>query len=156
MGLMKSITPQDAHNSDDEDEEGVKSPETPAAEASPTESTATLPPEVQEVVVDISETKYVKKVTEIDGMSSTISPNPIIVNNSGIEGIFDIQHVIIRMLEPEKLRAAIRKSASRYQKITGTCTISRGFAMVRPSFTYEKHALKKQLDVFEVVERKVV
>ncbi|RYP39499.1 hypothetical protein DL768_010706 [Monosporascus sp. mg162] len=156
MGFIKSITPQDAHNSDDEDEEDVKSPETPAAEASPTESTATLPPEVEEVVVDISETKYVKKVTATDGMGSTISPNPIIVNNSGIEGIFDIQRVIIRMLEPEKLRAAIRKAASRYQKITGTCTISTGFAMVTVKFTCEKHTLEKQLDVVEAVERKII
>ncbi|RYP00695.1 hypothetical protein DL764_006433 [Monosporascus ibericus] len=156
MGFIKSITPQDAHNSDDEDEEGIKSPETPAAEASPTESTATLPLEVQEVAVDISQTKYAKKVTGTDGMGSTISPNPIIVNNSGIEGIFDIQRVIIRMLEPEKLRAAIRKAASRYQKITGTCTISTAFAMVTVKFTCEKHTLEKQLDVVEAVERKVV
>ncbi|RYO90246.1 hypothetical protein DL762_002768 [Monosporascus cannonballus] len=156
MGFIKSITPQDAHNSDDEDEEDEKSPETPAAEALPTESNATLPPEVQEVVVDISETKYAKRVTGTNGMGSTISPNPIIVNNSGIEGIFDIQRVIIRMLEPEKLRAAIRKAASRHQKITGTCTISTGFAMVTVKFTCEKHTLEKQLDVVETVERKVV
>lgn len=156
MGFIKSITPQDAYDSDDEDDEDVKSPETPAAAASPTESTATLPPEVQEVVVDISETRYAKKATGTDGMGSTISPNPIIVNNSGIEGIFDIQRVIITMREPEMLRADIRKAASPYQKITGRCTISTGFAMVVVNFRCEKHLLEKQLDVVEAVESKVV
>ncbi|RYP69025.1 hypothetical protein DL771_006351 [Monosporascus sp. 5C6A] len=156
MWFIKNITPQGADDSDDEDEEGVKSPQTPASETSPTESTATLPPQIQEIVVDISETKYAKKVTGTDGMGSTISPNPIIVNNAGIEGIFDIQRVIIRMHEPEKLRAAIHKAASRYQKIEGTCTISTGFATVTVKFTCEKHTLEKQLDVVEAVETKVV
>ncbi|KAK4184200.1 hypothetical protein QBC35DRAFT_65363 [Podospora australis] len=86
----------------------------------------------------------------------TISPNPIIVNNSGIEGLFDIQRVIITMIDPEKLRRQIIKAASPRDKISGWCSISTGFARVISSFACERRILERELDVIQAVEAKVL
>lgn len=86
----------------------------------------------------------------------TISPNPIIVNNSGIEGLFDIQRVIVTMIDPDKLRRQIAKAASPHNKISGWCSISTGFARVITSFACERQILEQELDVIESVEAQVL
>ncbi|KAK3348641.1 hypothetical protein B0T25DRAFT_227009 [Lasiosphaeria hispida] len=92
----------------------------------------------------------------IDNHESTISPNPIIVNNSGIEGLFDIQRVIVTMIEHDKLRARVAKAATPHDKISGWCSISTGFARVIASFSCEKRLLEQELDAVEGVESKVL
>jgi len=87
---------------------------------------------------------------------STISPNPIIVNNSGIEGLFDIQRVIVTMIDHDRLRARIAKAVTPQDKISGWCSISTGFARVIASFSCEKRLLEQELDAVEGVESKVL
>jgi hypothetical protein len=89
-------------------------------------------------------------------MEFMISPNPIIVNSSGIEGVFDIQRVIITMLQPDRLRQQVDNAVSSHQKITGWCTISTDFALVMVSFSCETRILEKQLDVINAIENKVL
>lgn len=86
----------------------------------------------------------------------TISPNPIVVNNSGIEGFFDIQRVIVTMIDPEKLRRQIAKAASPQNRISGWCSISTGFARVVTNFACERQILEKELDAVESVEARVL
>jgi hypothetical protein len=86
----------------------------------------------------------------------TISPNPIIVNNSGIEGLFDIQRVIVTMIDPPKLRRQIARAASPHDKISGWCSVSTGFARVVTSFACERRILEQELDVIESVEAQVL
>ncbi|RGP61281.1 vegetative incompatibility het-e-1 [Fusarium longipes] len=83
-------------------------------------------------------------------------PNPIIVNSSGIEGIFDIQRVIVTMIDREKLVRQVARASSPKQKISGWCIISTGFASVVVNFACEQHILKKQLDVEQAVEDRIV
>jgi hypothetical protein len=83
-------------------------------------------------------------------------PNPIIINSSGIEGIFDIQRIIVTMIDREKLLRQVARASSPKQKISGWCTISTGFASVVVNFACEQHTLKKQLDVEQTVEDKVI
>ncbi|KAK4463566.1 hypothetical protein QBC42DRAFT_198890 [Cladorrhinum samala] len=90
------------------------------------------------------------------GEPDTISPNPIIVNNSGIEGLFDIQRVVVTMVDPEKLRARVARAASPREKISGWCTISTGFAWVVTSFSCEKRILERELDVIQTIEETVL
>lgn len=87
---------------------------------------------------------------------STISPNPIIVNNSGIEGLFDIQRVIVTMIDHDQLRARIAKAVTPRDKISGWCSISTGFARVIASFSCEKRLLEQELDAVEGVEVKIL
>jgi hypothetical protein len=114
-----------------------------------------LPSELKEVLATITKPEFVKTTLKPE-MESMISPNPIIVNNSGIEGVFDIQRVIITMLQPDRLRRQIDNAVSPHQKITGWCTISTGFALVMVSFSCESHILEKQLDVINAIENKVL
>jgi hypothetical protein len=86
----------------------------------------------------------------------TISPNPIIVNNSGIEGLFDIQRVIVTMIDAPKLRRQIARAASPHDKISGWCSVSTGFARVVTSFACERRILEQELDVIESVEAQVL
>jgi hypothetical protein len=86
----------------------------------------------------------------------TISPNPIIVNNSGIEGLFDVQRVVVTMIDPEKLRRQIAKAVSPHDKISGWCSISTGFARVITSFACERRILEQELDVIESVDARVL
>jgi hypothetical protein len=83
-------------------------------------------------------------------------PNPIIINSSGIEGIFDIQRIIVTMIDREKLLRQVARASSPKQKMSGWCTISTGFASVVVNFACEQHLLKKQLDVEQTVEDKVI
>ncbi len=82
-----------------------------------------LPKEVQDIKPNIDELDFGDGLRS-DEARNMISPNPIIVNNSGIEGIFDIQRVIITFVDHEKLRARVRRAFSPDQKITGWCKIS--------------------------------
>ncbi|SPJ71709.1 uncharacterized protein FTOL_01437 [Fusarium torulosum] len=65
-------------------------------------------------------------------------PNPIIINSSGIEGIFDIQRIIVTMIDREKLLRQVARAGSPKQKISGWCTISTGFASVVVNFALIK------------------
>lgn len=92
---------------------------------------------------------------EISTVRSLICPNPIIVNNSGIDGIFDFQRVIVAILDREKLLRQVARASSPKQKISGWCTISTGFASVAVNFACEQHILRKQLEVEAAVEDKI-
>ncbi|TGO36281.1 hypothetical protein BHYA_0129g00020 [Botrytis hyacinthi] len=85
--------------------------------------------------------------------SSMICPNPIMLTTSGIEGVFDIQRVIIEMQNPEHLRYQVQNAVNDSQKISGHCTISTALSMIKVNFTCEAGALKKQLDVCDVIQR---
>ncbi|KAN0073492.1 hypothetical protein V8E54_008712 [Elaphomyces granulatus] len=87
---------------------------------------------------------------------SMVSPNPIIVNTSGIEGVFDIQRTVITMENPEKLWSQVRHAANPNQRISGRCTISTGLAATTVSFSCGRDVLKKQLHVSDVIERTVL
>ena len=86
----------------------------------------------------------------------TISPNPIIVNNSGIEGLFDIQRVIVTMIDHEQLRARTAKAVTPRDRISGWCSISTGFAQVIASFSCEKRLLEQELDAVEGIESRIL
>ncbi|KAI0593486.1 hypothetical protein F4775DRAFT_495937 [Biscogniauxia sp. FL1348] len=88
-------------------------------------------------------------------MESLKSPNPIIITNSGIEGTFDIQRVIITFQDSEKLRRQVENAVNPNQKISGWCIISTGFAVTLVSFSCPKHILEKQLDVASTVEERI-
>ncbi|KAK1753008.1 hypothetical protein QBC47DRAFT_326839 [Echria macrotheca] len=87
---------------------------------------------------------------------STISPNPIIVNNSGIEGLFDIQRVVVTMIDHDRLRARIARAVTPRDRISGWCSISTGFSRVIASFVCEKRLLELELDAVEGVEGRVL
>ncbi|KAH8812519.1 hypothetical protein F5884DRAFT_878223 [Xylogone sp. PMI_703] len=114
-----------------------------------------LPDELKGILALIETPAFVKPSAQLDN-GTTISPNPIIVNNSGIEGVFDIQRVIITMLDPDSLYRQIKEAASPQQRISGWCMISTGFAVVMVSFSCEAHMLERQLDVVSAVESKVL
>ncbi|KAK4235888.1 hypothetical protein C8A03DRAFT_17412 [Achaetomium macrosporum] len=122
---------------------------------------SSLPPELQDIkteAVDIGGSNvytFRKHVSQEQGLD-TISPNPIIVNNSGIEGLFDIQRVIVTMIDPEKLRRQIAKAASPHDKISGWCSISTGFARVITSFACERRILEQELEAIEAIEARVL
>ncbi|KAK4452015.1 hypothetical protein QBC34DRAFT_456947 [Podospora aff. communis PSN243] len=126
-----------------------------------------LPSELQDVELDSNTTKpdsHANKpgITTRLGLgrdfdhNSTISPNPIIVNNSGIEGLFDIQRVIVTMIDHDRLRGRITKAVTPRDKISGWCSISTGFARVIASFSCENRLLEQELDAVEGVESKVL
>ncbi|KAI1484884.1 hypothetical protein F5X96DRAFT_662401 [Biscogniauxia mediterranea] len=92
------------------------------------------------------------KHAEIESLKS---PNPIIITNSGIEGTFDIQRVIITFQDTEKLRRQVENAVSPNQKISGWCVISTGFAVILVSFSCPKYILEKQLDVADTVEERI-
>ncbi|KAG7294064.1 hypothetical protein NEMBOFW57_004126 [Staphylotrichum longicolle] len=123
--------------------------------------TKSLPEDVQSIKfeqprLEHPSTRSSRKQSFEDHNLDTISPNPIIVNNSGIEGLFDIQRVIVTMISPDKLRRQIAKAASPHNKISGWCSISTGFARVITSFACERHILEQELDVIESVEAQVL
>ncbi|KAJ4250945.1 hypothetical protein NW762_011595 [Fusarium torreyae] len=94
--------------------------------------------------------------TSGSSLSDLICPNPIIINSSGIEGIFDIQRIIVTMIDREKLLRQVARATSPKQKISGWCSISTGFASVVVNFSCEQHILKKQLNVEQAVEDKII
>ncbi|KAJ1714017.1 hypothetical protein NYO67_3812 [Aspergillus flavus] len=77
-----------------------------------------------------------------------ISPNPIVLNSSGIKGVFDIS--------ASSLRQKIKTAISVNDKIDGWCTISTGLALTMVAFSCERHVLAQQLDLVEVVEETVL
>ncbi|KAJ8067922.1 hypothetical protein OCU04_003507 [Sclerotinia nivalis] len=85
--------------------------------------------------------------------SSMICPNPIMLTTSGIEGVFDIQRVIVSMQNPEHLRYQVQSAVNDNQKISGQCTISTALSMITVNFSCEARVLGKQLDVCDVVQR---
>ncbi|KAI9730546.1 MAG: hypothetical protein M1834_005787 [Cirrosporium novae-zelandiae] len=97
-----------------------------------------------------------KDLPDASKNSTMISPNPIIVDTSGIGGVFDIQRIIVTMQNPDKLRKEIGKLTSVNHKIGGECTISTGFASVAVAFCCEKHVLQKQLDACDVIENTIL
>jgi hypothetical protein len=121
----------------------------------------TLPPDLQSIKLESREGErppaHSSKRHSFEGQSvDTISPNPIIVNNAGIEGLFDIQRVIVTMIDPDKLRRQIAKASSPHSKISGWCSVSTGFARVITSFACERRILEQELDVIESVEARVL
>ncbi|KAK4040098.1 hypothetical protein C8A01DRAFT_15996 [Parachaetomium inaequale] len=170
------VTPQDQKGTPDPPLPDEKA-ETPAAQPSwravdqkvmeyllsPTAQRAnqTLPPDLQSIKLEPHEGErpptHSSQKHSFEGQSvDTISPNPIIVNNAGIEGLFDIQRVIVTMIDPDKLRRQIAKAASPNAKISGWCSISTGFARVVTSFACERRILEQELDVIESVEARVL
>jgi hypothetical protein len=124
-------------------------------------TTRSLPPDLESIKLEhhkVSQTcthSSPKDPFEGQGLE-TISPNPIIVNNAGIEGLFDIQRVIVTMVDPDKLRRQIARAISPHTKISGWCSISTGFARVVTGFACERHILEQELDVIESVEARVL
>ncbi|KAM0194714.1 hypothetical protein ACHAPI_007011 [Fusarium lateritium] len=128
------------------------------------ESSATkghhLPSRIQELQVKTPDIDAKTQSNGGDSKDSSLAdltcPNPIIINSSGIEGIFDIQRIIVTMIDREKLLRQIVRASSPKQKISGWCTISTGFASVVVNFACEQHMLRRQLDVEQAVEDKVI
>jgi hypothetical protein len=84
---------------------------------------------------------------------SMICPNPITLTTSGIEGIFDIQRVIITMQNAEQLRRQVESSVSENEKISGECAISTGLSTITVNFSCAAGDLRKQLNVCDVVKQ---
>ncbi|KAB2568806.1 hypothetical protein DBV05_g12513 [Lasiodiplodia theobromae] len=123
------------------------------------ERVPTLPKEVLEQLTQIDQPECKQddqQNLKQQEPGTMISPNPIIVNNSGIRGVFDIQRVVITFHEEEKLWDQVERAVSPKQRITGWCSISTGFARVMVSFSCEKHILEKQLKIAQVIQKKVV
>lgn len=137
-----------------ENEEEKKQEEEPKKQVEG-ENEPELPSELKKVLSTIPKRQFSKPYIKPEEIDTMISPNPIIIKNSGIEGSFDIQRVIISMLQPEKLRRQVKMAVSPHQKISGWCTISTGFAMVMVNFSCEKHILQKELDVVQGIEHKI-
>ncbi|KAI1456210.1 hypothetical protein F4805DRAFT_248214 [Annulohypoxylon moriforme] len=115
-----------------------------------------LPPDLAKVLAEIPAREFSKPHVKSEEIDTMISPNPIIMKNSGIEGLFDIQRVVVSMAQPEKLRRQIKNAVSPHQKITGWCIISTGFARVIVSFSSPKYILEKELDIVQAVESKIL
>ncbi|KAL4728142.1 hypothetical protein ACLX1H_004877 [Fusarium chlamydosporum] len=120
-----------------------------------------LPSRIQELESDSLETEMATEdhVADTNGQvhgDDLICPNPIIINSSGIEGVFDIQRIIVTMIDRDKLLRQVAKATSSKQKISGWCTISTGFASVIVNFSCEQHILKKQLDIEQAVEDRII
>ncbi|RYP12678.1 hypothetical protein DL765_007217 [Monosporascus sp. GIB2] len=119
-----------------------------------------LPSEIQKVEFKAPEPEEARKtsgdVAPNMEAESLVSPNPIIISNSGIEGIFDIQRIIVTMIDREKLLQKVAKAASPTQKISGWCTISTGFANVVVNFACEQRILRRQLEIVKTVEDRVI
>ncbi|RYP50215.1 hypothetical protein DL768_004236 [Monosporascus sp. mg162] len=119
-----------------------------------------LPPEIQKAEFKAPEAEEITKISSEVAPSKAaerlISPHPIIVSNSGIEGIFDIQRIIVTMIDREKLLQKVAKAVAPTQKISGWCTISTGFAYVAVNFTCEQRISRAQLEVVKAVEDRVI
>jgi hypothetical protein len=95
------------------------------------------------------------KTAKTSFSAKMICPNPIMLTTSGIEGVFDIQRVIITMQNPEELRYQVRSAVNKSQKISGQCTISTALSTITVNFSCAADVLGKQLDVCDVVQRAV-
>ncbi|KAI2624713.1 hypothetical protein GGS26DRAFT_583500 [Hypomontagnella submonticulosa] len=115
-----------------------------------------LPPELAQLLSEVPVKEFSKPHVKSEEIDTMISPNPIIVKNSGIEGLFDIQRVVVSLAQPEKLRRQVRNAISPHQQITGWCIISTGFARVMVSFSCPKYILERELDIVQSVESEVL
>ncbi|KAH8695762.1 hypothetical protein GQ44DRAFT_832599 [Phaeosphaeriaceae sp. PMI808] len=79
-----------------------------------------------------------------------------ILPSAGIRGVFDIQRVVVTMLQPERLRSKIRNAISEHEKIDGWCTISTGFTLTMVTFSCERPILAQQLDLVDVIRETVL
>ncbi|KAL6855645.1 hypothetical protein J3F83DRAFT_753800 [Trichoderma novae-zelandiae] len=113
-----------------------------------------LPPRVQGIQYKIEEQQDESSSDKMSsiGYSNMVSPHPIIVTNAGIEGIFDIQRVIITMADMEGLRQQVEHTNSGEQIISGYCSISTGFAQVIVRFACKSSLLGKQLEVIDGID----
>ncbi|KAI0181555.1 hypothetical protein GGR52DRAFT_43743 [Hypoxylon sp. FL1284] len=137
--------------------EGIETVEGEDKEGSmPVSGTPELSGELGKVLAEIPDRKFSKPHMKSEDYDTIISPNPIIVKNSGIEGLFDIQRVVVSMAQPEKLRRQVKNAVSPHQKIAGWCVISTGFATVMVSFSCPMSILSKELDIVQAVEDKVL
>ncbi|KAK4065620.1 hypothetical protein Trihar35433_7740 [Trichoderma harzianum] len=130
------------------------------ADKSQDEKENPLPKRIKEIAFNVIEPEGLERQMSDDGEKITAEnlacPNPIIVNSSGIEGIFDIQRIVVTMIDREKLVRQVAKATSPKQKISGWCTISTGFANVAVHFACEQRILKTQLDVEKATEDKII
>ncbi|AEO68236.1 uncharacterized protein THITE_125079 [Thermothielavioides terrestris NRRL 8126] len=126
-----------------------------------------LPPEIESITVEQSidasdggppsdTFKPQQPLLQQQHNQDTISPNPIIVTNSGIEGLLDIQRVIVTMIDADKLRRQIAAAPGPDARISGWCSISTGFARVVTSFACARRILEQELDVIESIEARVL
>jgi hypothetical protein len=93
------------------------------------------------------------ETTKKSSSNDMICPNPIMLTTSGIEGVFDIQRVIITMQNPKLLRNQVESAGNKSQKISGTCIISTALSTIEVEFSCAASVLEKQLDVCDVVQR---
>ncbi|KAL6691341.1 hypothetical protein J3F84DRAFT_403581 [Trichoderma pleuroticola] len=130
------------------------------ADKSQGEKEDTLPQKIKDIAFNVVEPEGLEGQSSDDREKITAEnltcPNPIIVNSSGIEGIFDIQRIVVTMIDREKLVRQVAKATSPKQKISGWCTISTGFANVAVHFACEQRILKTQLDVEKATEDKII
>lgn len=118
----------------------------------------TLPAKIQHInhkIEEQHEESYTKK-TSTFGSSNMVSPHPIIVTNAGIEGIFDVQRVIITMANLQGLWQQVEHTTSTEQIISGYCSISTGFAQVIVRFSCKSGLLRKQLEVIDGIDFSVM
>ncbi|KAL7941285.1 hypothetical protein V8C42DRAFT_181458 [Trichoderma barbatum] len=124
------------------------------------EKESVLPQKVKEIAFKIIEPEEMVGHAIDDRKNITAEdltcPNPIIVNSSGIEGIFDIQRIVVTIIDREKLVRQVARASSPKQKISGWCTISTGFANVAVHFACEQRILRTQLDVEKATEDKII
>ncbi|KAI1180280.1 hypothetical protein F4777DRAFT_574040 [Nemania sp. FL0916] len=107
-------------------------------------------------IANVPEHKLAKPKTDVENFDTMISPNPILVKSSGIEGLFDIQRVIVTIPQTSKLRRQIKTTIGSTSNISGWCSISTGFALVFVGFSCPKNILEKELDVVQTVETKIL
>ncbi|KAF8430405.1 hypothetical protein EV426DRAFT_526625 [Tirmania nivea] len=84
-----------------------------------------------------------------------ISPNPLIVSTSGIEGLFDIQRVVVDILnaspvESDEAKISEGRGDARY---IGKCLISTGLSQVTVGFSCTANLLMKQLDLRDLISQ---
>ena len=94
--------------------------------------------------------------THMPDAQSTICPNPITITTSGITGLFDIQRVLVTMLDHPSLRSRVTRAVTPRDRIGGWCSISTGFSRVVASFCCEAGVLAQQLDAVEGIEARVL
>ncbi|KAL6882304.1 hypothetical protein HDV57DRAFT_496107 [Trichoderma longibrachiatum] len=113
-----------------------------------------LPPQVRGVQYKIEESQEENSSAGDFGAahSNMVSPHPIMVTSAGIEGIFDVQRVIITMADMEGLRQQVEHTTSGEQILTGYCSISTGFAQVIVQFSCKSSLLRQQLEVIDGID----
>lgn len=117
-----------------------------------------LPPKIQDIrhKIEKEHRENSNYKTASFGSPNMVSPHPIIVTNAGIESIFDIQRVIITMADLQGLRQQVEHATSPDQIISGYCSISTGFAQVIVQFSCKSELLRKQLEVNDGIDFRVM